>query len=90
MVHPFVPSLALRIAYVADARLDVALASGRSHDWDLAAADLLVQEAGGRLATVDGDPVRYNGAVPRHPPLVASAPGLVAASRTLLAAMAGH
>ena len=87
-VRPSIPSLALRIAQVADGRLDLALASGRAHDWDLAAADLLVQEAGGRLSTDRGHPVRYNERVPRHPPLFAAAPGLIAATRTLLAALA--
>jgi myo-inositol-1(or 4)-monophosphatase len=86
--HPFVPSLALRIAWVADARLDLAIASARAHDWDLAASDLLVHEAGGRLLTDDGKPVVYNTAVPRHPSLAASAPGLTAASLSLLGAMA--
>ena len=36
------------------ATLDVAFAGGNSHDWDLAAADLLVHEAGGALTTLDG------------------------------------
>lgn len=81
----FVPSLALRIAQVADGGLDVAYGSGNAHDWDLAAADLLVQEAGGRLAVPSGEPVVYNRAVPRHPPLVAAVPGLFDAARELLA-----
>ena len=46
---PKVHSLALRLARVADGTLDVAFAGGNSHDWDLAAADLLVHEAGGAL-----------------------------------------
>lgn len=81
----FVPSLALRIAEVADGRLDVAYASGNAHDWDLAAADLLVQEAGGRLTVPSGEILQYNRAVPRHPPLVAAVPGLHDAARDLLA-----
>jgi myo-inositol-1(or 4)-monophosphatase len=88
VVEPRVPSLALRLAYVADGRLDVALASGRSHDWDLAAADLLVHEAGGRLTALDGKPIVYNAVEPRHPPLVAAAPGLAGAALGLLAGLA--
>ena len=80
-----VPSLALRIAHVADGRTDIAYGTGNAHDWDLAAADLLVQEAGGRLTSADGEPIRYNRAVPRHPPLVASVPGLHEEARRLLA-----
>jgi myo-inositol-1(or 4)-monophosphatase len=83
-----VPSLALRIAHVADGRLDVAYGSGNAHDWDLAAADLLVQEAGGRLAVPSGEALAYNRAVPRHPALVAAAPGLFEAARALLARLA--
>jgi myo-inositol-1(or 4)-monophosphatase len=84
-MHPFVPSLALRMAYVADGRLDVAFASGRAHDWDLAAADLLVHEAGGRLLNAAGDRLTYNAPVPRHPPLVAAAPGIAVEALLLLA-----
>jgi myo-inositol-1(or 4)-monophosphatase len=73
---PIVPSLALRLAHVADGRVDVAYATGNAHDWDLAAADLLVQEAGGRFTSPSGEPIHYNRAVPRHPPLVAAVPGL--------------
>jgi myo-inositol-1(or 4)-monophosphatase len=67
----FVPSLAYRLALVAAAEIDFAIAGPGSHDWDLAAADLIVHEAGGSLTDLAGDPVRYNGAVIRHPPLVA-------------------
>lgn len=84
-IGPVVPSLALRIAQVADGRLDVAYGSGNAHDWDLAAADLLVQEAGGRFTVPSGEPLHYNRAVPRHPPLVAAVPGLHEAARDLLA-----
>lgn len=80
-----VPSLALRIAHVADGRLDVAYGTGNAHDWDLAAADLLVQEAGGRFTIPSGETLHYNRTVPRHPPLVAAVPGLYEAARVLLA-----
>ena len=83
-----VPSLALRLAAVADGTADVAYGTGNAHDWDLAAADLLVQEAGGRFASVDGAPIRYNRAVPRHPPLMAAVPGLHDEARLLLARLA--
>ncbi|WP_448146448.1 3'(2'),5'-bisphosphate nucleotidase CysQ [Labrys miyagiensis] len=63
-------SLALRIAYVAEGRLDAAFASGSSHDWDIAAADVILSEAGGRLSEVRGEEVTYNRAEPVHAPLV--------------------
>lgn len=69
---PRVRSLALRIARVATAELDVALAGANAHDWDLAAADLLVQEAHGILSGLDGRALIYNATVPRHGALVST------------------
>jgi myo-inositol-1(or 4)-monophosphatase len=69
---PRVPSLALRLTRVAQGTLDVAIAGGNSHDWDLAAADLLVHEAGGALTPFSGEPLCYNRPVPRHGMLVAA------------------
>ncbi len=67
----YVPSLAYRLALVAEGRIDLAAARARACDWDLAAADLLVQEAGGRLTDLDGRPIAYNRADVRHPALIA-------------------
>jgi myo-inositol-1(or 4)-monophosphatase len=72
VILPRVHSLALRLARVADATLDIAFAGGASHDWDLAAADLLVHEAGGLLTTLEGATLSHNGAVPTHGMLVAA------------------
>jgi myo-inositol-1(or 4)-monophosphatase len=69
---PRVRSLALRLARVAQGACDVAIAGIDSHDWDLAAADLLVHEAGGALTPVGGGAVIYNRPVPRHGLLVAA------------------
>jgi myo-inositol-1(or 4)-monophosphatase len=71
-VTPRIHSLALRFARVAQGTLDVALAGGNSHDWDLAAADLLVHEAGGTLTTLAGSAALYNRREPVHGPLVAA------------------
>lgn len=84
-----VPSLALRIALVADDRLDVAYGTGNAHDWDLAAADLLVHEAGGRFTNPSGAPLLYNKVEPRHEALVAATPGVYDAARSLLARLIG-
>ena len=65
-------SLALRIARVAAGVIDGAFASRNSHDWDLAAADLLVHEAGGALTDLEGRVVRYNRAETAHGALVAA------------------
>jgi myo-inositol-1(or 4)-monophosphatase len=69
---PRVRSLALRLARVAQGVFDAAIAGGNSHDWDLAAADLLVHEAGGALTPLGGGAVIYNRPVPRHGTLVAA------------------
>jgi myo-inositol-1(or 4)-monophosphatase len=72
VAEPKVFSLALRIARVAAGTLDLAFASANSHDWDLAAADLLVHEAGGALTTFAGQTLTYNRADPLHGALVAA------------------
>jgi myo-inositol-1(or 4)-monophosphatase len=65
-------SLALRLARVAEGTLDIAIAGGDSRDWDLAAADLLVHEAGGALTTVAGTKLAYNRAMTTHGVLIAA------------------
>jgi myo-inositol-1(or 4)-monophosphatase len=72
--QPKVHSLALRIARVAHGDFDAAFASGGSHDWDLAAADLLVHEAGGLLTDLSGRSLRYNRPHVVHGALVAAGP----------------
>ena len=67
----YVPSLALRFAMVADGSFDAAFARPNAHDWDLAACDLLVHEAGGTLSSLDGKPPQYNRPGFRHDALVA-------------------
>jgi myo-inositol-1(or 4)-monophosphatase len=69
---PRIGSLALRLARVAQGTLDVAFAGGNSHDWDLAAADLLVHEAGGALTTLTGQVLTYNRPEPVHGALIAA------------------
>jgi myo-inositol-1(or 4)-monophosphatase len=69
---PRIGSLALRLARVADGELDAAFAGGASHDWDLAAADLLVHEAGGVLTTLTGDLLIYNQPETVHAALIAA------------------
>jgi myo-inositol-1(or 4)-monophosphatase len=71
-VMPRTHSLALRLARVAEGTFEAAFAGGNSHDWDLAAADLLVHEAGGALTPFGGGIVTYNCPVPRHGMLVAA------------------
>jgi myo-inositol-1(or 4)-monophosphatase len=74
MAQPKVFSLALRLARVAHGELDVAFASGGSHAWDLAAADLLVHEAGGVMTDFAGRPLRYDRPHAEHGALIAAGP----------------
>lgn len=81
--QPHVPSLAYRLAATASGAVDAAFASPRACDWDLAASDLLVHEAGGRLTGLDGEVPFYNRENSRHGTLAAAnrilQPELVAA-----------
>jgi myo-inositol-1(or 4)-monophosphatase len=85
--QPKIHSLALRFARVAHGAIDAAFASGNSHDWDLAAADLLVHEAGGALTTFGGQSLIYNKPEPVHPPLIGAGPRRHAA---LIALVSDH
>jgi myo-inositol-1(or 4)-monophosphatase len=71
-LHPRIGSLALRLVRVAEGRLDAAFAGGHSRDWDLAAADLIVHEAGGEMTTLAGERMVYNQTDVRHGLLVAA------------------
>ena len=71
-IHPRIGSLALRLCRIGDGTLDIAFAGGQSRDWDLAAADLIVHEAGGRMTMLSGEPIGYNRPDVRHGVLVAA------------------
>jgi myo-inositol-1(or 4)-monophosphatase len=45
---------------VADGRLEGTLVKRDSHDWDLAAADLILERAGGTLVDLSGNLLSYN------------------------------
>ena len=75
-VAPRIPSLALRLARVADGALDLALASADAHDWDVAAADAILREAGAPLTDAGGEPLRYNRRETRRGALAACRAGL--------------
>jgi myo-inositol-1(or 4)-monophosphatase len=75
---PKIPSLALRITKVAAGVLDAGLVSANSHDWDIAAADLIVDEAGGRLASLYSRQLLYNRPGTRHGELAAASVPILA------------
>lgn len=68
-----VPSLAYRIAMIADGRIDGTVVKRNSHDWDLAAADIILHQAGGRLVDLDGNRLVYNRDEVTHEELCAGA-----------------
>ena len=72
MLFPRIGSLALRLCRVAEGSLDAAFAGGQSRDWDLAAANLIVQEADGRMTALSGDTIEYNRREVTHGVLVAA------------------
>jgi myo-inositol-1(or 4)-monophosphatase len=70
--EPKIFSLALRLARVAEGRIDAAFASVNARDWDLAAADLLVHEAGGAMTNFAGEALVYNLHDPVHGAILAA------------------
>jgi myo-inositol-1(or 4)-monophosphatase len=75
--EPRIPSLAYRFACVADGALDAALASVDAHDWDIAAADILLAEAGASLRDTQGQRLIYNSVSTRRDSLAAAPVALV-------------
>lgn len=71
-VTPYVPSLAYRIAMVAANLVDAGVARGGAKDWDLAAADLILSEAGGILTDLEDEIRYYNKQSTGGGPLVAA------------------
>ena len=60
---------------VATGEVDGAFARSGAHEWDLAAADLVLKEAGGNLTDSFGATIVYNAPRIRAPALIISGPG---------------
>lgn len=67
-------SVAYRIALVACDAADAAIALNGKNDWDIAAADLILTESGGRFTSHDGKIFLYNREITRHRSLLAAGP----------------
>lgn len=67
-------ALANRLVQVVGGDLDAAVARPNAHDWDIAAAHLILEEAGARLIGLDGEAPSYNRASTRHGGLIAAGP----------------
>ncbi len=71
-------SLALRHAWVAEGKGDVVVTANPKCDWDLAAASLIITEAGGHSGDHQGADYQFNQENPRHFPVVACHQDLLA------------
>jgi myo-inositol-1(or 4)-monophosphatase len=69
-------SAAYRMALVSVGEFDATVSLSRKSDWDLAAGDLIVEEAGGRVSDRDGTPLLYNRAMPLHGSVICGGPAL--------------
>ena len=72
----YVRSLAYRIVMVTTGALDLALAREAANDWDLAAADLIVEEAQGILRDKANEVLKYNMPSVQHDSLYSSCKAL--------------
>jgi myo-inositol-1(or 4)-monophosphatase len=72
----WINSIAYRLALIAAGRADATLSLTGKSEWDIAAAALLVEEAGGRITDATGAALTYNKPSPRMNGLVAAAPKL--------------
>lgn len=77
-------SVAWRLMLVADGSADASVSLTAKRDWDLAAADIILSEAGGFLTDTRGAPLRYNRASTLQPSLAAANPALHAEIVALL------
>jgi myo-inositol-1(or 4)-monophosphatase len=78
-------SIALRMALVADDRADLLATQRWGSEWDIAAATLIVQEAGASVTDANGVPLRFNQPRAEQYGVLASAPAIHAAALARLA-----
>ncbi len=71
-VADFIPSLAYRLALVASGELDGAFARGGASEWDIAAADLILEESECKLTDTDKNVIEYNRLKVQVPALIAT------------------
>src|SRR5690606_24209299 len=72
VIAPRIHSLALRMVRGGTGDIEAAVAGANAHDWDLAAADVVVHEAGGALTSLDGNCLIYTRSEPVHGVLLAT------------------
>ena len=80
------PSLAYRLSVVAEGRFDAMFTLRPSWEWDVAAGDLILREAGALTSDKAGAALRFNNPTPRLNGIVAANPALHAQITGALAA----
>jgi myo-inositol-1(or 4)-monophosphatase len=76
ILSPMPNSIAYRIALVAAGRWDAAVGLQKTNDWDIAAAVLILAEAGGTATDGEGRRFAFNQDVTSHPGVVAAGASL--------------
>lgn len=71
-----VNSIAYRMCLVASGRYDGCVSLNSKSDWDIAAAELIVQEAGGVVTDTFGASFEYNQSNVKHPSVIAGGPSM--------------
>ncbi|MBO9478656.1 3'(2'),5'-bisphosphate nucleotidase CysQ [Shimia sp. R11_0] len=84
------PSLAYRTALVAQGRFDAMVTLRPTWEWDVAAGDLILREAGAATLDRNGAPLRFNNADPRLSGMIAANPALAAQITEALAPHPPH
>jgi myo-inositol-1(or 4)-monophosphatase len=81
-------SIAYRMALIAEGAFDAMISLSQKSDWDLAAGDLIVHEAGGCVTTAEGETLIYNRRTPPRQGSVICAPPEL--HRRLVERLKGH
>jgi myo-inositol-1(or 4)-monophosphatase len=76
VVRAFRPSLAYRMALVAEGRFDGMLTLRPTWEWDIAAGAIIATEAGARVGDRSGHDLRFNNADPRTDGMLAAGAAL--------------
>lgn len=85
VTRAFRPSLAYRLSLVAEGRYDAMMTLRPSWEWDIAAGDLILREAGAVTSDRRAEPLRFNNPVPMVNGVLAANPVLHGALHAALA-----
>jgi myo-inositol-1(or 4)-monophosphatase len=77
-------SVAFKLAQLSAGEGDATFSLTPKNEWDICAGTLLIEEAGGRVTGLDGQPLLFNRPSPLRPGLVASNGRLHAALLSLI------